>query len=134
MIVTCVAARGAGLPNPYLDARANRGNETVFPLTIGRDYVVYALSARDRSVWYYVHDDEDLPYPMAYPAPLFQVLSGAVPSVWCVSLDLEGDHVELFLGPRSWIADPFFYDRLTSGNADAARLFAEVKGHIEREA
>jgi hypothetical protein len=133
MRVRCISNSASLLPNPYLDERYGLGSESVFPLTAGRLYVVYAIFIRFDSFWFQIQDDDEWPYPIAYPAPLFEVVSGRISALWRFALTpSHADHVALF-APEAWVADPFFYDRLTDGHPTEVAVFQSDKQTIDRE-
>jgi hypothetical protein len=95
--------------------------------------VVYGLLLRDAQVWYLLADDNELPYPMAYPAPLFEIKNGHPSKSWVFALTPEADaHYAVFAAP-AWTADPYFYDRLTDGEERAVREFARMRVIIDEE-
>src|SRR5579871_5531772 len=86
MKVICIARRGETLPEEYLDSRLPRTRETDFHLTVGKEYVVYAIGVSAEQVWYYVVDDDNLWFPIRKPAPLFKVVDDRVSHHWRVKL------------------------------------------------
>lgn len=133
MRVICRTIQAAGLPSNYLDPRASLDQHFVFPLTVGRSYVVYGLLFRDAQVWYLVADDNELPYPMAYPAPLFEVQNGRPSKHWIFALTPETRSHHALLAVPAWTADPYFYDRLTNGEDREVREFARMRVAIDEE-
>ncbi|NEO57564.1 MAG: hypothetical protein F6K54_33540, partial [Okeania sp. SIO3B5] len=57
MKIRCIANTGTSLPENYLYPAVNRTTETVFRLTVGKEYVVYAIDEAEGNVWYYICDD-----------------------------------------------------------------------------
>ncbi|MGK7903349.1 MAG: hypothetical protein AB4352_18455 [Hormoscilla sp.] len=56
MKIRCIANRGASLPENYLEPAVNRTKETVFRLTVGKEYVVYAIDEAEVSPpWVQTH-------------------------------------------------------------------------------
>ncbi|HEX9643642.1 MAG TPA: hypothetical protein VGC11_06565 [Acidimicrobiia bacterium] len=100
--------------------------ESMFPLTIGRIYVVYGITTFRGHVRYYVLDDDQLPYPVWRLAPLFDLLDGRLPSSWRFGyfrLDSADVGVPIITFPE-WANDHYFYERLVDGDPDAVATFA----------
>ncbi len=70
MKIRCIANTGASLPENYLDQKRGYTKELKLPLTIGQEYVVYAIYERQEQVWYYIADDNFMYYLMRNPAPI----------------------------------------------------------------
>lgn len=133
MIVHCVGNTGKLLPEEYLDSRGGYLRETEFPLTVSKTYVVYALALRQGQVWYYLLDDNELNYPVHYPAPLFRIVDNKLSDHWRFRFTPEHlDHLALFAF-EEWVADPYFYDRLTDGIEQDVSLFWKMKDVIDSE-
>jgi hypothetical protein len=133
MLVKCVHARAGALPADYWEYRGF-SEETPFPLTPGRVYLVCAIAFRSDQVWFFIHDDDDLPWPIQYPAPAFSIVD-ARPSVhWRFRLTQgHADHYAI-LAMEPWAQDDHFYDRLTDGAERELTLFRQAKRAMEFEA
>lgn len=57
MKIRCIANTGSYLPESYLDPRRGYTKEMEFPLTVGKDYTVYAFYIKQGLVWYYICED-----------------------------------------------------------------------------
>jgi len=53
MIVRCIANSGSALPAANLDPRRGYDRSMEFPLTVGEDYTVFALTVFLGTAWYY---------------------------------------------------------------------------------
>lgn len=134
MTVTCKLNSGEMLPSRWRDPGTDIGLSTVFPLTVGRNYTVYALALRGDQIWFFLHDDNALYYPMSYPSDLFEISDNRVPSTWHFRETPRSlDHTAIF-AIREWVTDDFFYDRLTDGNVEEVRIFRTAKQIIDAEA
>jgi hypothetical protein len=127
MKVRVIGNSGERLPLSMLDSKWGLTRDASFPLVIGKEYVVYAITVVKDAFWYYLLDEHDLPYPVWYPSPLFQVSDGSIPAHWVVnyvsndaSPDRTGTSLITF---KEWANDPFFYERLVEGEAGAAAAF-----------
>jgi hypothetical protein len=72
MRVRCISTTGKDLTPEYLSADIT--NKTVFQLTLGRVYVVYAIDYFEGQTWYFIADDAFVDYPRPVPAVLFEVV------------------------------------------------------------
>ncbi|MDQ0992555.1 hypothetical protein QFZ74_003783 [Streptomyces sp. V3I7] len=127
MKVRVIGNSGERLPLSMLDSKWGLTRDASFPLAIGKEYVVYAITVVKDAFWYYLLDEHDLPYPVWYPSPLFQVSDGSIPAHWVVnyvsneaSSDRTGASLITF---KEWANDPFFYERLVEGEAGAVAAF-----------
>ena len=127
MRVRVVTKHGSELPTGVLNENWNLTSETTFPLTVGEEYAVHALTAVGDVFWYYVLDDHDLGYPVWYPAPLFAITDDTIPSWWAINYipntarpNATGTSIISF---KEWATDKSFYERLVDGDAEAAEVF-----------
>ncbi len=81
MKVRCIGNLGSNLPPALPDPTSNRDENTLFPLTIGRTYVVYGLTVYRSFLWYYLCDDEFTYFPIWNPSPLFEIVDHRVSKV-----------------------------------------------------
>src|SRR4051812_30735358 len=107
MRVRCMASTGTALPDSYIDSVGGYGREAILPITVGASYLVFALTIRRGGVWYYVLDDQDLGFPVWYPAPLFEVIDARLSRFWIFGFSDDGrrDGDALFAF-REWALNP----------------------------
>lgn len=135
MRVECVAASGAALPETYIDADGGYTRQTLFPLSVGVRYAVYAITLRRGGVWYYLLDDRQLEYPVWYPAPLLRVVDGRLSRYWVFGFHQGGarDGDAVFAFP-AWADDPRgYYDALSDGDGKARETFRQYRELMEVE-
>ncbi len=130
MKIRCIANTGAALPDRYLDSRRGYKKETEFPLTVGKDYIVYTFSVKLGQVWYYICEDNYMYYPMRSPAPLFEVVDNKMSIYWRFKLSPTG---LLEVAFEQWISDPYFYDKLTDQKEEEVLIFEKIKELIDAE-
>ncbi|MFD5637987.1 hypothetical protein ACFWJM_28105 [Streptomyces sp. NPDC127077] len=127
MKVQAISNSGGQLPLPTLDSRWGLTREKIFPLSIGKEYAVYAITAVKDVFWYYLLDERDLPHPVWYPSPLFRVSDGSLPAHWVVNYTANAttqDRVgSSLISFKEWANDPSFYERLVEGEASAVAAF-----------
>lgn len=134
MIITCRSERAERLPDQYLEPRAILHRASVFPLSVGKSYVVYAIGLLREQTWFYIDDDDHLYYPKGYPAPLFEVIDSRVSKYWHFRYTpAHLDHTAI-LAFDEWATDNYFYDRLTDGEPLECRIYAAAKQRMDSEA
>ena len=133
MIVRCVTNSGATLPIVNIEPRRGYDRSTEFPLTVGRDYCVFALTVFLGSAWYYVLDDDGNDWPTWAPSALFDVTDASLPASWTVGYYrfAVDDQFPLISFPE-WAGDRGFYERLLNREPDAVRVFAARRREVER--
>ena len=136
MVVTCIANKGTALPESYLVPDAGFRHDTTFDLTVGREYIVYAMTLFHGHMWYYICDDMYTYYPIWNPAALFEVTDSRLPSNWRYSsFPSRNDAGEIVLfAPERWAHDPYYYDQLTDGVREYVENFRALKAVIDQEA
>jgi len=130
MQVRCIANTGNALPESYLKSDFYFTKEVEFPLTLGKEYVVYALYQSQVNVWYYICDDSYTYYPMQNPAPLFEVVDSRVYKYWRFELAPNG---RLEMAFEQWFTDPYFYDKLRDQEEAEVEIFEKVKELMDAE-
>lgn len=131
MKIRCITNRGDALPESYLKPEFYYTQETDFPLTIGKEYVVYAFYTFEGNLWYYICDDSYTYYPMQNPAPLFEVVDSRMSQYWRLHLSANG---LLEFAFEEWFSDPYFYDKLTDQDEAEVLIFERIKKMMDIEA
>jgi hypothetical protein len=132
MRVRCVSCSGEALAESYLGKPWGLARDDEYPLTVGKEYAVYALAADASGVWYFVMDEDDLWFPHRYAASLFELSDARVSRHWHLSLN-RGDGSAL-LAPERWAADRHFYDKLSDGIEPEVAQFAQDRAAMDAEA
>jgi hypothetical protein len=135
--IRCISNRGADIPDDGREPRAGISSDTLFPLTVGKEYVVYGWTVWRAYPWYYIADDNHSYYPVWHPAPLFEVVDGRLSRYWVYSYHRavsRYDRDAPVVAFREWAEDPYFYDRLTDGDAEAIATFRRYQELTDREA
>ena len=130
MKICCLANTGLFLPETYLKPEFSYTTELEFPLTVGQEYIVYALKEWQGNIWYYICDDNYTYYPMQYPAPLFEVIDNRLSSYWRFKCYPNG---LIRLAFEEWLTDPDFYDKLTDQEEAEVLIFERIKQLIDME-
>jgi hypothetical protein len=92
-----------------------------FPVVEGHEYQVYGLRIWSGALWVDIETGQG--YLVAVPLDLFEIIDGAVPELWCLRIDTDGD---LALLPAEF-HDEFFLDDLVEGKRSAVLAFEKVK-------
>ena len=85
MLAVCVANRLNDLNAAPADLEVLKyslGTWARFPLTLGKEYLVYGVSFRDSIPWYYVCDDNFTYYPALWSSLLFKLVDGTPSRFW----------------------------------------------------
>ncbi len=130
MKIRCIVNTGYSLPESYLDLRRGYRKEMEFPLTVGKEYPVYAFSVKESQVWYYICEDNYMYYPMRSPAPLFEVVDNRMSVYWRLKINPNG---LLEVAFDQWFLDPYFYDKLTDQKEEEVLIFEQFKELIDTE-
>jgi hypothetical protein len=131
MKVRCIANTGKFLPDNYLDPARGYTKQIDLPLTVGKEYIVYAMREWQGKFWYYICDDSYSYYPIQTPAPLFEVVDNRVSRYWRLMVYPNG---VLRIAFEEWFADPNFYDKLTDQEEAEVLIFEKVKELMDAEA
>lgn len=133
MRVRCVYNSGEALPQANIDPRRGFDRSLEFPLTVGCEYGVFAITVFLGTAWYYVLDDEANPWPIWSPSALFEVVDGALPPTWIVGYRRESieDQYPVISFPE-WANDHSFYERLLDRDDTAWDVFQMRRREVER--
>ena len=130
MKIRCIANTGADLPESYFLPHLDYKKETEFQLTLGKEYIVYALYEWEGKIWYYICDERYTYYPIHNPAPLFEVVDDRISKYWRFKLAPNG---LLTLAFEQWCSEPYFYDKLTDQKEEEVLIFEKVKELMDAE-
>jgi hypothetical protein len=130
MKICCLTKTGLSLPETYLKPEFCYTKEIEFPLTIGQEYIVYALKEWQGYIWYYICDDNYTYYPVPYPAPLFEIIDNRLSSYWRFKFYPNGLMKIAF---EEWLNNPDFYDNLTDQVDKEVLIFERNKELIDQE-
>ena len=131
MIVRATATTGEVLPVLSRDSAAGIDIETDFPVTLGRAYAVFAVTIYLGIAWYYIFNDDGHPWPTWAPAPLFEVVDGAIPASWRFGyFNFARENQYPILSFPEWAEDHTFYERLVDGDEAVVRVFNERRREV----
>jgi hypothetical protein len=136
VIVRCISNRQETLP-PDLVEGLPEGTVVFFPedLTVGQEYVVYAMLIRGDQTWFYLCANRGVDIPYRYPSQVFEVVDSRLSHSWRFSHQQgrSGGGFSLFAVPE-WVEDRGFYERLVDGLDPERAVFRRYRLLIEAEA
>lgn len=101
---------------------------TIFPLEIGKIYIVYSICLWEGTLKFLTVGEENL--PSWYPAELFDVVDKILPLEWYCDVR-SGEELEAIWGYREIVFDGNHYDGLLEREDNAVRFFLKRKKEIE---
>ena len=99
------------------------------------EYVVYAMTINQGTLWVYIDDGLGSRYPVWYPNSVFGLTDGRLSRWWVLGVDDDrrrgGAIVVAF---PEWARTPYeFYDRLTDGAVEELGIWARRKRALDLE-
>jgi len=126
MQVRCKINTGNALPPKYFDVFRGESKQTVYHISIGKEYVVFAIALWQSAIVFLLSDDTDL--PNWYSTEFFSVTDAHLPDGWSFSSTAAREHgVEAICGYEHIIADPQHYEALLERDPKALSIFHEQK-------
>jgi hypothetical protein len=119
MRAICRFCTGSALARQRFDAGYSPA--TIFHLTVGREYEVYAMALWESGLVVLVVDDTGL--PRWQPVELFDITDHSVPVDWEFDLGARGDLVKALWGYSTLIRDPHHHDSLSELAPRALEVF-----------
>lgn len=142
MLVKAAGNRNSELPAAAQGMVRDESSNPVLSITLGRMYVVYAISVHGprSEVRYAICDDDYEPggFPMLYPGSLFAVAEDTIPGCWRVRYQVACEELELVqnltLAFPEWLEEDAFHRDVVDGKKWAVALFEGRKREIDEEA
>ncbi len=110
-------------------------------ISIGKEYIVYAVYTMKSNLWYLICDDyydgENFYWPIFRPSAFFEIID-ATPSIYWVSKEEIDDYDGLKgkvknIGFPALFDIPYFYGELVEGNRDCIKIWKQYKKLIDEE-
>jgi len=122
MFIISKANSGKALPPKYISLGYTE--ESDFYITIGKEYVVFAIAFWQASVLFLIRDDYES--PSWHPAELFEISQAKLPNNWLFSTSVAKEHgVHALCGYERLITDKDHYEALLERDPEAIRVFNE---------
>jgi len=139
MKVRAIMNTSVGLPDSLRSGGVVRAREE-YAISVGREYVVYAITVADGHIWFYIVDDDQHPWPLWHPGPLFEIVDRRISKHWVFGYQPTKDDILTgsavpgaeFAFPE-WIDEPMFLERLTDNESREAEIFARYKSMMDTE-
>jgi hypothetical protein len=103
-----------------------RQDKQVFHVTVGCEYLVYALTFMDGALW--IELKEEFGYLHRAPLCLFEIADGRVSSYW----EVRWRNQDLCLWPTSFYRE-YYFDDLIEGFPEVLDDFRQVSVSMESE-
>lgn len=135
MKVRCLSNRGIHLPKDMFFVGSTCTEESTFPLKIGKDYNVYAMTIHDGYAWYYIYNEYSFYYPVWNPCPLFEIVDGRISRYWVFSYKTAVDYFKayaLWIYPE-WANDLDYYDNFKDENEKETTIFKAYREKMDLE-
>jgi len=97
-----------------------------WPVDVGREYAVLALSKSPLGLWYATFEHHEAEFPVDGPLALFEVTDPSVPPEWRLTID-RGELVAA--GPAEF-EDPLFADDVQERRDDAFVRYRNMKERL----
>jgi hypothetical protein len=125
ILLQCESTTYANLPSGFINPAIGVTESKTVPLTRGRVYPAVAIASHVGGFWFMVEDDDELGYPMWYPAPLFSVVDGRVPPNWVLGqfASHETGYFSSIISFEKWARDNEFIQRLYDRDADTRFIY-----------
>jgi hypothetical protein len=134
MRVRCKTNRADDVAPSQRLPRLSGPSSHTYDLTVGRDYVVYAIGLGQLGPWFYIADDAFIDGPRQFPSSLFELRDPSVSRHWVMSLGHRDAEQPDMLAPAEWVREPWFFNRLVDGEPTAVAIFMELKPRLDGEA
>jgi len=123
-------------PSTELNVKSVSGNDQMF-ITVDREYNVYAISAFNDCMWYFIAEDifgQGRNYPFWYPAELFEIIEHKISSTWVVNAIKELDgNLRPIITFSEWANNDEYYESLVDGDKEAYEIFMKYKKIMDNE-
>jgi hypothetical protein len=103
-----------------------RAGRQAFPVTLGKEYIVFALQVLGAEPWVQIADDFEQLVPV--PLNMFDIVDATVPAGWVLWLD----EAVIAVGPPALRSESFHTD-LLEGKPDAVAEFRRISAALESE-
>jgi hypothetical protein len=129
MKVICTGNSGENLPPRYLGHGYSRA--TAFDLVIGTEYTVYSICLHQGSLAYLLAGEGPGRRPEWYPAELFQVTNGELPSIWQYAFYGFESQLNAIWGYDELVNVPEYFDDLSNLEESAELIFWKRQQEID---
>lgn len=105
-------------------------------LTVGKEYLVYAIMVDDAGASFLIVDDEQERFADGYPVPLpsgwFEITQSWLTPTWRVGERWHKGRRTLVIGDEAWQREPLLQWKITEGLPDALEVWQTIRRMVER--
>jgi hypothetical protein len=124
MHIVCRANNAKALPPKHFVVFRGDSEQTIFHVSVGAEYFVYAMAHYNSAMILLLVDDTGK--PNWYPIELFSVTHPKLPPEWFFSTSVANEHgVDAIWGYQHLVSDRNHYEALIERDPDALRVFEE---------
>jgi len=133
MKIECISNSASNLPMELMKSELGIGSDRQFSLIVGKQYVVYGFTIFLGHVWFYICDEDYTYYPIWNPSVLFKIVDPRLSTYWEFGFyKLPGGQTPI-IAFKEWTENPFFYDKLTDGDASMVGIFKHYRVLLDSE-
>lgn len=137
MLVKCISNLVQSLPEEIAEKYGRSFWRSGLDITVGKVYIVYALTISHEIPWYYIISEDQDHYPIFYPAVLFEIINGLPSKYWKMSFSQNQFVIGAYdftIAFNEWVDDPYgFYDALSDGASHENEIFGKYRRLMEVE-
>ena len=139
MKVECISDRvNPNIHDKWLQVWANTKEQ--LELTVGKVYLVLAVARYSNNFFFYILGDESDDYPLAFPAPLFEIRDFEVSQFWDFDYRKISSLKELSIGNeeilsfKEWKSQgDEFYEKVLEEDKQALAIFSSYRDKMLME-
>ena len=136
MRIKCISNFWKDLPDDLIFIPGGYAKDTKFDeLSIGKEYVVYALTVLRGYFWYYIADEHYLYFPVYKPAVLFEITDPRLSKCWEIGFKFsqgEGTKNQI-IAYKEWVHESHYYELLSDGNPREVKIYNQYKKLMDEE-
>lgn len=129
MKIKCLGNDGLALPDRFYEMGYT--SETVFDIVVGETHSVYGMCYFKGVLEYLIVDSKSV--PSWYPAVLFQIVDGTLPSCWHFGTSQDQDEVNAVWGYQELVESAEHFDELSEGKESARVVFRKRQEEADSE-
>lgn len=125
MKVRCITNKFSEIPRYVYSDLHSYSSETVLPIDIGQESIVYAITTIKGYAWFMV-DVDGIPDPMFYPADIFKVIDGRLSRYWIMGEGTDVYNNELkshTIGFKELVENEYLYGEYLEEYPDSVQIF-----------
>jgi hypothetical protein len=131
MIVKCIENTNRNLPPEYFQTFRAESDKTVYHVSVGKAYTVFAIAIWRLQPMILISDDTDL--PNWYAPELFSVIDPHLSPEWCCALNVKSEGgLRAICGYEEIVQNEGHNDALMDRQKLALSIFANEKQRLQQ--